>query len=85
MVYPRDGAQGGPDALIHSGVFDEIRSKLNIEISIDEHTLPYSQSDHILDDVFQGMKKSRAASRATKRISELVYYKQPREGNFVLT
>ncbi|OGM49471.1 hypothetical protein ABOM_001694 [Aspergillus bombycis] len=81
---PRDGAQGGPDAVIDSGVFNEIQSKSNIEISFDEHTAPYSQSDHIIDDDFQGMKKPRAVSRATKRISELVY-NQAREGKFVLT
>lgn len=36
MVWPRNGAQGGPDALIGFGIFEEIQEKLNIDITFSE-------------------------------------------------
>ncbi|KAE8152256.1 arginase [Aspergillus avenaceus] len=78
---PRDGAQGGPDAVISSGIFHEMQSKSKLTMTFDVHN---DENEGYPESDFHGMKRPRAVSNATQHISDLVY-DQAREGNFVLT
>ncbi|KAI9369360.1 arginase [Aspergillus egyptiacus] len=78
------GVEAAPMALIEAGLLDQVRDDLDYEIHYDntvhyyENEMPSSDPDH------RGMKKPRAVSAVTEKLSSQVY-EHAKEGKFVLT
>lgn len=78
--------EAAPSALIASGLLDQLRDDLGYDVHYDNRV--HSYSDIIpaqdQDPEFRGMKKPRAVSAVTERLSQQVY-EHAKEGKFVLT
>ncbi|OJJ51574.1 hypothetical protein ASPZODRAFT_127667 [Penicilliopsis zonata CBS 506.65] len=78
------GVEAAPMALIEAGLLTQLKDDLDYEIHHDdtvhfyENLIPAEDPDH------RGMKKPRAVSAVTERLSQQVY-EHAREGKFVLT
>ncbi|OQE43310.1 hypothetical protein PENCOP_c003G08691 [Penicillium coprophilum] len=81
---PRAGAEKGPQAIIETGVFSQIRTRTNIALEFVELSQNDQDSQIPSDTDVMGMKKPREVSAASARISSSVY-QQARLGHFVVT
>ncbi|CAG8082684.1 unnamed protein product [Penicillium olsonii] len=81
---PRAGSEKGPDAIIKTGIFDNIASRANLTLSL--YTLSQDDAELELpsDQDESGLKRPREVSAAAAHISDSVY-QRARPGNFVLT
>ncbi|KAJ5174081.1 arginase [Penicillium coprophilum] len=81
---PRAGAEKGPQAIIDTGVFSDIRTRTNIALDFVELSQDDQGSQIPSDTDVMGMKKPREVSAASAHISSSVY-QQARLGRFVVT
>ncbi|RAH68762.1 arginase [Aspergillus aculeatinus CBS 121060] len=89
---PRAGAEKGPEAIMQTGVFQEIATKANLAISFDmlaAEPAPADQTEAKEKEeerlgIGLGLKRPREVSAAVQRVSSAVY-RHARRGRFVLT
>ncbi|PGH16224.1 arginase [Polytolypa hystricis UAMH7299] len=82
----KPGVDAAPDALIQVGLLNQLRDDLDYEIHHDNNVHFYSDliPAEDADPDVRGMKKPRAVSAVTERLSQQVY-EHARDGKFVLT
>ncbi|KAL2014205.1 hypothetical protein VTN00DRAFT_1730 [Thermoascus crustaceus] len=80
----KPGVEAAPSALISSGLLDQLRDDLGYEIHHDNAVHYYEDIIPATDPDHRGMKKPRAVSAVTERLSQQVY-EHAKEGKFVLT
>lgn len=84
LSQPKAGVDAGPEALIESGLLNQISEELGYKLHGDtkvqkyEELMPQSDPDH------RGMKNPLTTSAVNRQISEQVY-KHAKEGRLVLT
>lgn len=78
--------EAAPSALIASGLLDQLRDDLGYDVHYDSKVHNYTDIIPAPDQdpEFRGMKKPRAVSAVTERLSQQVY-EHAKEGKFVLT
>ncbi|CAG8040612.1 unnamed protein product [Penicillium salamii] len=81
---PRDGAHKGPRAIIDSGIFADIQSKLGLRTTIEDVLKSPLEPVKNTDLAVEGMKRARDVSESTRLVSEHVY-RHAQQGRFVLT
>ncbi|EPS29822.1 Arginase [Penicillium oxalicum] len=80
----KKGVEAAPMALIESGLLTQLRDDLDYKIHHDD-TIHYYENDIPAEDPdHRGMKKPRAVSAVTERLSSQVY-EYAKDGKFVLT
>ncbi|KAL1987895.1 hypothetical protein VTN96DRAFT_1879 [Rasamsonia emersonii] len=82
----KPGVEAAPSALIASGLLDQLRDDLGYDVHYDSKVHNYTDIIPAPDQdpEFRGMKKPRAVSAVTERLSQQVY-EHAKEGKFVLT
>ncbi|KAF7714378.1 Arginase [Penicillium ucsense] len=80
----KKGVEAAPMALIESGLLTQLREDLDYEIHHDNIIHYYEQDIPEEDPDHRNMKKPRAVSAVTERLSSQVY-EYAKEGKFVLT
>ncbi|KAJ5561414.1 hypothetical protein N7461_000175 [Penicillium sp. DV-2018c] len=78
------GVEAAPMALIESGLLTQLREDLDYEVHHDNTVHYYEQDIPSSDPDHRGMKKPRAVSAVTEKLSSQVY-NYAKEGKFVLT
>ncbi|RAH51187.1 arginase [Aspergillus brunneoviolaceus CBS 621.78] len=80
-VSPRAGAEKGPEAIMQTGVFQEIATKANLAIDFDVLAAVPATADHT---EAKEKEEGGLVSAAVQRVSSAVY-QHARRGRFVLT
>ncbi|KAL1962077.1 hypothetical protein VTN77DRAFT_605 [Rasamsonia byssochlamydoides] len=82
----KPGVEAAPSALIASGLLDQLRDDLGYDVHYDNTVHSYTDIIPAADQdpEYRGMKKPRAVSAVTERLSQQVY-EHAKEGKFVLT
>lgn len=79
------GVEAAPMALLHeANLMDQLRSDLDYDVHYDGQVHNYEDVVPADDPDYRGMKKPRAVSAVTQKLSTQVY-EHAREGKFVLT
>ncbi|PGH18025.1 arginase [Helicocarpus griseus UAMH5409] len=78
------GVDLGPNALIETGLLQQLQDELAYKVSYDNTVHNYSDIMPAEDPDYRGMKKPISVSAVTERLSQQVY-EHAREGKFVLT
>ncbi|KAG6010580.1 A-agglutinin attachment subunit precursor [Claviceps maximensis] len=81
---PKAGVDGGPEALIASGLLSEIQNELGYRLHGDTKVQKYDELIPASDPDHRGMKNPRVVSAVNRQISQQVY-EHAREGRLVLT
>jgi arginase len=80
----KKGVEAAPMALIESGLLTQLSDDLDYEVHHDDIVHYYEQDIPASDPDHRGMKKPRAVSAVTEKLSSQVY-NYAKEGKFVLT
>ncbi|KAJ5584459.1 Arginase [Penicillium hispanicum] len=80
----KQGVEAAPMALIESGLLDQLREDLDYDIHHDDQIHYYEKDIPAEDPDHRGMKKPRAVSAVTEKLSQQVYT-YAKDGKFVLT
>jgi len=80
----KPGVEAAPSALIESGLLSQLRDDLGYDVHYDQKVHNYADIIPASDPDHRGMKKPRAVSAVTERLSQQVY-NHAKEGKFVLT
>lgn len=80
----KPGVDAAPQALVSSGLLEQLRDELGYSLHGDEDVNNYTNLNIPSDTPYRNMKNPRAVSAVTQQLSEQVY-KQARLGRFVLT
>ncbi|EME80871.1 uncharacterized protein MYCFIDRAFT_72667 [Pseudocercospora fijiensis CIRAD86] len=80
----KPGTDAAPMALIESGLVDQLSDELEYDIKYDGKVHAYGELMPDDDPDYRNMKKPRAVSAVTKKLSTQVY-DHARDGRFVLT
>ncbi|OQD76020.1 hypothetical protein PENDEC_c005G01050 [Penicillium decumbens] len=80
----KKGVEAAPMALIESGLLTQLREDLDYEVHHDSIVHYYEQDIPAEDPDYRNMKKPRAVSAVTERLSSQVY-NYAKDGKFVLT
>ncbi|KAL1991347.1 hypothetical protein VTN49DRAFT_5339 [Thermomyces lanuginosus] len=81
---PKPGVEAAPSALISAGLLDQLRDDLGYDVHYDGNVHDYSDIMPAADPDYRNMKKPRAVSAVTEKLSEQVY-EHARQGKLVLT
>jgi arginase len=80
----KPGVEAAPVALIASGLLEQLRDDLDYDVHYDNMVHNYTDIMPTSDSEYRKMKKPRAVSAVTQRLSEQAY-EHAKQGKFVLT
>lgn len=80
----QEGVEAAPMALIEAGLIDQLKEELEFNVHYDGQVHSYTDIMPKEDPDYRGMKKPKAVSAVTEKLSQQVY-EHAKEGRFVLT